>query len=299
MNRFYSALHLLISRPLSIWCFCLALWAPNAARAEQKVLFIGNSYTYGDHGTTSVAKMFDQLAQAGGHGDPTTDMSAVGGVNFKFHDSHPETLAKIKSQPWDYVILQDYSTEPTHLQDGIHSVADFLKYGTSLYEKILANNPKTKVILYETWSRPVANTKFITGKSTPTSFASTAEMQSELRQNYQKLADTLNAAHPRYPPVQIAPVGDAWEEAGALLPSTKTGFTSLFFSDNWHGNDDGYYLAAAVIYSKIYGESPLGLSLRSPVTALHLVHKAQTSFLENAAWKTVKTTPAAGKVTTR
>ncbi len=274
----------------------LALLAAGIARAELKVLFIGNSYTYGDHGTTSVMTMFDRLAQAGGKGDPMTDMSAVGGVDFEFHDAHPETLAKIEAQPWDYVVLQDYSTEPTHLTDKSRSLADFMKYGARLYDKVLARNPKARVILYETWSRPVARKDIITGSSGPTSFADPAEMQGELRRNYGKLARSLNDTHPGNAPVKVAPVGDAWEKAGGLLPPTRAGFVNLYFTDNWHGNDDGYYLAAAVIYATIYGQSPLGLSSKPPVAQLRLVHGTSPTSLENVAWKTVQPTlaPATG-----
>ena len=49
----------------------LALLLSPALRGEDKVLFIGNSFTIGSGGG-GVPGIFDRLAQAGGHGDPTT-----------------------------------------------------------------------------------------------------------------------------------------------------------------------------------------------------------------------------------
>ena len=82
------------------------------------------------------------------------------------------------------------SIEPTHFVDGSHSIADHYTYGTMLYQQVMAKNPNARVILFETWSRAAAHA-YITGVSGPQSFASTGEMQSELRTNYAGLASAL------------------------------------------------------------------------------------------------------------
>lgn len=269
----------------------LALLAPLGARAELKVLFIGNSFTIG--GTKTVPAIFDALAQAGGQGDPVTVMRAVGGMDFQFHATDGTSLAAIGAQQWDYVVLQNYSTEPTHLVDGSHSIADHNSYGTQLYNFILANSATTKVVLYETWSRAAAH-PLIKGTSSPTGYASTAEMQSELRMNYHSLALSLSAAHPDNAPVTVAPVGDAFENAGGLRAASDPLFTDLHGDDNYHADDDGYFLAAATIYSTIYGASPEGLSTKAPVTALGLSRNVPASFLEQTAWTTVQAVPEPG-----
>lgn len=262
----------------------MAILLSASVMAEDKVLFIGNSFTIG--GTASVPTIFDCLAQAGGRGDPSTIMRAVNGSDFQFHSEDSTTQAVIDSQEWKYVVLQNFSTEPTHLVDGSHSIADHLRYGTTLYEEVLTRSPHAQVILFETWSRAAAY-PLISGTSGPSSFASTGEMQRELRTNYWKLADTLNANHSGNLPVHVAPVGDAWENAGALLPESDPGFVNLFGADNYHGNDNGYYLAAAVIYSDIYGENPHGLSSSPQVSALHLNLTVDATVLEDFAWNTV------------
>jgi hypothetical protein len=272
------------------WVFATLLLTI-AALPAASVLFIGNSFTIGD--TASVPAIFDRLAQAGGQGDPDLVMRAVGGMDYQFHATDATTLAAINSQLWDFVVLQNYSTEPTHFVDGTHSIADHFTYGTMLYQQVLARNRNARVILFETWSRAAAHA-YITGTSGPTSFASTGQMQAELRTNYAGLASTLNQNNPGNPTVRVAPVGSAWELAGGLLPANDPSFAELHGSDNYHGDDDGYYLAAATIYSTIYGQSPAGLAASSQVTSLGLSMNVSASRLESAAWNAVQSVPEPG-----
>jgi hypothetical protein len=280
--------------PLVLGSVLLGLSLPLEAQTQVRALFIGNSFTFGlsdsqdmTQAAGGIPGIFDRLAQAGGQGDPTTVMRADPSVDFQFHDSNATTLDSIASQPWTHVILQNFSTEPTHYVDGSHSIADHLNYGASLYRRILTNNPATQVILYETWSRAAANTTYITGVSGPQTFASTTEMQLELRTNYATLAARLNADHPSNPPVLVAPVGDAWQNAGGLRSAADPQFVDLFASDHYHGNDNGHYLAAAVIYSVIYQVSPHGLSSNALISSLNLNFTVPPATLEDAAWLTV------------
>ncbi len=261
----------------------LVLAGTPRASAQNRVLFIGNSFTIGSGGG-GVPGIFDRLAQAGGQPDPDTVMQATGGVDFKYHYESAATLATIASQPWTHVILQNYSTQPTHLASG--NIPAHHTYGTLLYEKILQNNPQTQVILFETWSRSAAH-PLITGVSGPNSFASTAEFQTELRTNYQGLADALNFNHPTNPFVTVAPVGDAWENAGGLRPAADPLYVRLHGSDEYHGNNNGYYLAACVIYSVVYGVSPHGLGTNALITSLGLGLTVPAVQLEDVAWATV------------
>lgn len=269
--------------PSRLLVLLLVLLSPLAASAQHRVLFIGNSFTIGSGGG-GVPGIFDRLAQAGGQPNPTTAMQAVGGQDFQFHSQDPTAQAAIASQPWTHVVLQNYSTEPTHLASG--SVADHYAFGSLLYRQVMTNNPSTEVILFETWSRSAAHS-LITGVSTPTSFASTAEFQTELRTNYQGLADQLNATYPANPTVVVAPVGTAWENAGGMRPSADPFFVPLYAADDYHGNNNGYYLAACVFYSQIYGVSPHGLSTNSLISSLNLGLTVSPTMLEDVAWATV------------
>jgi hypothetical protein len=270
---------------------------PSVVFAQPKILFIGNSFTYGGSDATNktmklggVPALFSLLAQAGGQPKPETEMITTGGQDFRFHNSHAATLTAINEQPWDYVVLQNYSTEPTHLVDGKHSLTNHYIYGTALYQRVMSNNPATHVILYETWSRAAAH-PFISGVSGPTNFASTTEFQAELRANYKGVANALNKAYPTNPPVIIAPVGDAWENVGGLRATSDPHYVRLHASDNYHGNDNAYYLAAAVFYATIYHANPHGLSTNALISNLHLNLTVPASLLEDAAWTTVKGSP--------
>lgn len=265
--------------PLLAGVSCACLLTAGALAAPKEVLFLGNSFTIG--GSSSVPVIFDRLAIAGGQEDPNTVMRAVGGQDFQFHETDATSQAQIAARPWTHVVLQNYSTEPTH----IGSVADHFQYGNLLHQRIMANYPATQVVLFETWSR-AANHALITGASTATTFSSTAQMQAELRENYAALATNLNMAYPASLPVIIAPVGDAWENTGALLPGSDPFFTNLHNTDRYHGNNDGYYLSAAVIYATIYQTSPEGLHLLPAVSSLNL-NLTNAAALERQAWDTV------------
>lgn len=275
----------------------LALWilAAGEVAAELKVLFIGNSFTYGYGSTTGVPDLFDRLARAGGQADPITLMRTVGGAKFKDHAGDSDTLAAINSKDWTHMVLQNHSAEPTHLTPNSgKSIADHLTFGRALYQQAMINHSHSKVVLYETWSR-AASHPIITGTSTNTTFASTTQFQNEVRTNYRLLRDNLNNEFPDAPSVSVAPVGSAWELAGALLPLADPDFVDLFMANEtpdygYHANDRGTYLAACVFYAKLYGSSPVGLHLDPLISSLNLnfgSDPGMPAYLEAKAWEMV------------
>lgn len=245
------------------------------------MLFIGNSFTMGASGSSSVGTIFDHIANAKGEIDPYVFVRATGGVTFRTHYFTDATQEAIRAEQWTHVILQNYSTDPTHLGDG-SGLSNHYEYGELLYDAIIANNPGTQVILYETWSR-AADHSLISGQSTSSSFASTAEMQSELRFHYRALAERLNNKHPENKPVIVAPVGDSWENIGGLLDLDDPDYVNVHGSDRYHGNDNGYYLAGAIFYGVIYGQSAEGAYAVDPVVTL----TQDGVLLEQTAWKTL------------
>ncbi len=259
------------------------------SQAENRVLFIGNSFTQGTGGARAAAAggvpgILDRLAQAGGHEDPQIVMRAVGGMDFEFHATDADTLAAIESEAWTHVIIQNYSTEPTHIAANGHALEDHFAFGAALYDQIVANHAETQVVLYETFARAWDHA-LISGTTSPTTFESTHAFQAEVRENYHELATRLNEAHPQARPVVVAPVGSAWEEAGGLFDADAEGYVDLHGADNYHGNDNGYYLAAAVFYATLYGESPEGLSAQPSVADLGLQLTVDALLLERSAWR--------------
>jgi hypothetical protein len=274
------------------WCYCLfgLVLGGSVFGAENKVLFIGNSFTYGAGGTQSVPDIFDALANGAGQEDPLTVMRAVGGQDYEYHHTNSIT-GYLDQEQWTHVILQNYSTEPTH----VGSISDHMEYGALLYGDVMANNPDTQVYLYMTWSRAEASS-MISGTSTSSTFATTDEMLDELRTNYYALAETLSNANLDRLPVLVNPVGDAWDLAGGHLATSDPDFMSLHYSDNYHGNNYGYYLSACVHYASIYKSSPIGLHLKDAVIALDLsISDEDAEFLETVAWDTVQPQLLAGE----
>jgi hypothetical protein len=258
---------------LTLSCF-------NTTQAANKVLFIGNSYTYASGGTVSVPEIFDALANAGGQDDPLSVMRAVGGKDFEYHFNYSQT--EIAQEPWTHVILQNQSTEPTH----VGNVSDHMEYGAKLYGSVIENNPSTQVMFYQTWARQASHS-IITGTSTSSTFASTDEMLSELVTNYDALVSSLNLANTDQLPTLVNPVGLAFQRAGANLESSDPDYIDMY-SDGTHANDRGYYLSACVHYSCIYKSSPIGLFAEAEVAALGLdVTAAEAAFFEQVAWDTV------------
>jgi hypothetical protein len=246
----------------------------HCANAEYKVLFVGNSFTYGYGGLKSVPDIFDALAVAAGQEDPTTVMRAVSGKDFEYHYEN-SIDGYIDAQAWTHVVLQNLSTEPTH----VGSVTDHMLYGGYLYDAIIANNSATQVHLYLTWAR---------ADLIGTSFETADDMLDELRTNYDALADELNAEYPENAPVVVNPIGDAWYNAGGNLSASDSGYMDLFYTDNYHGNTLGYYLSACVHYASIYLSSPVGLYEESAVTALDLgLSSEDAAYVEQVAWETV------------
>lgn len=241
---------------------------------ENKIIFIGNSFT--NYTGASTANAFTALANAAGH-NPSVTLMTLGGADFAYHYANS---SKINNEQWTHAVLQNASIKPTSIGD----IPGHLTYGSLLHELLLINNPQTKVLLYETWA-------YRADHPTVASFGSTTAMQTEVRDNYEALADKLNSENPTAPSVQISPVGDAWESAGGLLPLDDANFINLFnINDKYHQNQHGAYLSGAVHYSIIYGTSPVGLHASNSVQALGFgISNADARFLEQVAWDTVQT----------
>jgi hypothetical protein len=228
-----------------------------ALRADD-ALFIGNSYTFGgpelrvtDHG--GVPKIVEAIATSKGK-SLSTLMITEPGKSWGYHLKQAKTGEAIKAKQWNWVVLQDFSTQPTHAGKPDEFSAD----GTTLYKQIIAASPKSHVVLYETWARPAANKQFYTGKSGPKTFASVAEMAGELQKNYTDLEKKLEAIDPGTQ-VELAPVGLAFEKCIAKYPEIN-----LYYSDLHHASFEGDYLSGLVIYATLFHDSPKGATVELP-----------------------------------
>jgi hypothetical protein len=264
--------------------FALALVAllvlVTTLRAEN-VLFIGNSFTYGAeaplvvlHG--GVPKLFEEIARAKGR-DVTAWSVTSGGKDWAWHLAQPATAKALAERPWNWVVLQDFSTRPTHVGD----IPGFMRDGETFSDRIAAASPHAGIVLYETWARPAV---FYTG-GPGHDFTGAAQMMAELHDSYAKLDADLAKRDPSRQ-VLDAEVGTAFARTGDQFPAIN-----LNAKDDHHSTAAGYYLAALVIYETIYHDSAKG----APATFFHgllRIPPDEAADLQNVADEIAGATPS-------
>lgn len=156
----------------------LAADPPKTARPtdEIQILFIGNSFTYGN----DLPKMLAELAKAGKQRPLRHKSETPGGCTLEKHWKDGKALTQIQASRWDFVVLQEQSQFP------LINRASMIEYGKKLDAEIKKQGAKT--ILFATWA-----------------LQDKPEQQPALSEAYQDLAKQLKA--------QVAPVGPAWESA--------------------------------------------------------------------------------------
>lgn len=157
---------------LHIVFLLLVLQACPLTQADEKVLFIGNSYTQYNKLPALVQ------ALAGGPHAMTVDQATPGGFTLERHLQEGPARSKITAAPWDWIVFQEQSMRP------VVEAPQMLQAGES-WSNILQDIPSKKCV-YMTWPR----------KTKP-------EMLPGLIQSYEELGQRLNA--------KVAPVGMAWE----------------------------------------------------------------------------------------
>ena len=236
--------------PVCLALIALAL-APACRALADDVLFFGNSFTMGSGDRAAselggVPKLVEAIATSKGK-KMTTVLVGAGGKDWGFHLAQPKTDEALTSKKWDWVVLQDLSTMPTRLGN----IEQHRKNGEAFYRRIREKSPGAKVELYETWAFAVGH-PFITGQSTPKSFADPAEMTRELQKGYTDTQKDLEAIEPGEQ-VVTAPVGEAFERCREKYPEL-----TLHAGDKKHASALGSYLAALTIYATISKDSPIG-----------------------------------------
>lgn len=237
----------------SLLLIMLVLAAP--VDAETKLLFYGNSFTLGSWSTRSVSDLVNDIAVSAGQEDPYVVSAAEEGWSLADHLAN--NTAVISSgipagQTWDYVILQDYSTRPTHIGDLAAHRADFV----SMYQEVAAHSPAARVIGFETWARAPGHESYEGGS--PAFPGGPAQMQQELRDGYALSTADVNGLAGAGTS-RVARVGDAWE---------FTNWSNLHAPDLYHANNRGTLLASLVIYGTIYEDDVSDIDLTNVLASL-------------------------------
>jgi hypothetical protein len=201
-----------------------------------KVLFIGNSYTY----TNNMPSLLAGIVRAAGQ-NVVVDVSAQGGYTLSQHTTYAPTLAKLATQGWHYVILQEHSQIPA---------IDYYRRATmwpaALQLSKLARAKGARIGLYMTWGRKLGGQQCISTYCS-VAFRDFFQMQDTLASAYDALGRQDTAI--------VVPVGKAWALAFSRNPSID-----LWDTDNSHPTLKGSYLTACVFYTWLFKGSPEGNS---------------------------------------
>lgn len=270
-----------------------ALIAVGAARAQSStsVLFIGNSFTFGDKAAVHFyrANTVTDLNHEGIGGVPALFKTFTGeaglrydvslethpGVGLDWHLAHERDV--LTQRPWDVVVMHGYSTldsakpgDPATLVASAREMADLLRQ----------KNPNVALHLEATWPR--ADQTYVPAGHW--AGQPIEAMARDVRAGYDKAAE---AAHVP----SVIPVGGAWLRAfhtgvadANPYDGLDAGKVDLWAYDHYHGSTYGYYLSALVIFGNVTGRDPRSLTERECAAFELGLSPAQAKALQQVAF---------------
>ena len=210
------------------------------------VLFIGNSLTYTNELPRTVA---DIALQAG----DTIRVRTIARPNFAVIDhalGMSDAVNVIKSQSWDYVVLQQGPTT-------------------------LAINRDTLIIATKLLDPDVRGAGGRIAQLMAWPDADSRQLFPAVRASSQAAAQSVNGV--------FIPAGDAWRAALEADPTIQ-----LYGFDRYHPARLGTYLAALVVYERVTGRDVRNLPPTATVAGTRLIASEQTiRFLQQIAHETV------------
>lgn len=174
-----------------------------AQEKSEKVLFVGNSFTY----FYNMPQMVEAMAKDQGV-DLQTSQSTVGGSNLAQHwnrEKGTETREILENEKFDYVVLQDHSMST------IDAPERFETYATKLIELVQEKNAEP--LLSMTWA-----------------YDSNPLMQETISSSYIELGKKRG--------VKVVPVGTIFMKAQQARPDLK-----MYFDDKHPSSDGSYLIA--------------------------------------------------------
>lgn len=252
------------------------LVAMSSAAGARTIVFVGNSYTYGQNSSVRYyrADTVTDLNGPGANGktiggvpaifkaftlqaglDYTVSLETTGGMGLDYHYAEKrQTL----DRHWDVVALQGLSTLEGKQPGNPELLTSSSK---NLVDMFRARNPQGEVWMTAIWSR--ADKVYPVGA--PWHGTPIDKMGSDISVAYNAAAKNANASG-------VVEIGLAWNRAFATriagsnpyagMPSSQI---NLWSWDNFHPSDYGYYLEALMLFGKITGEDPLSLGAKESV----------------------------------
>ena len=234
-----------------------------------KILFIGNSYMYYNSSPELVKALIKEKFP---NKAIEVKLISQGGMTLKRHWEDGKAVEAIKSNNWDYVILQEQSKLGMGLiidnEFYFGKTDHFYEYSRKFDAEI--KNIGAQTAFFMTWSI----------KQRP-------EEQDILTHAYSTIAKELDA--------KLIPIGLVWDKV-----RTKDAF-DLYDPDGSHPSAYGSYVVATSIFSTLLEENPTGLSgtisgssLSSSgapskeIQSLVAISDADALVIQKASWEVVK-----------
>jgi hypothetical protein len=239
---------------------------PAIAQADESVLFIGNSFTFGygsavryyradtvtdlnNENIGGVPALFKSFSDQAGF-DFDVYLETRGGSGLDFHLENK--LGVIGRRPWDKVSMHGYSTLD---RNNPADPATLVMTATEMTSFLKSLNPDVEVYLTATWSR--ADQTYVSDR--PWYGQSIEQMAIDVRSGYDSALIAAGAT-------SVNPVGEAWNRAiasGLADPNPYDGIDpdkiDLWTFDHYHASSYGYYLEALIIFGNITGRDPRSL----------------------------------------
>lgn len=212
--------------------FLILSFGNSHAQIQKSGLFLGNSYTYAN----DLPLMIHKIAYSKGNAFVYSSHTP-GGYLLGSHAIHEVSLAKIDTENFDYLILQEQSIALANSARGYAKyfhrsieAAEFLHHRSQLIDSC------RQTLLYLTWGRKEGHGIY----GFPFNYGENYNgMQDNLTENYSQTANIIGA--------QISPVGEVWRIIVNEHPSVN-----LYTADGSHPNSIGTYLAACVFYQSMF-----------------------------------------------
>jgi len=276
----------------------------SASAPATRVLFIGNSFIYGDPaGAAPLVKFYrpatvTDLNGSGLGGVPALfkAMTEQAGLRYDVSletipgaglDAHYDKKRDLIARPYDVVLLQSYSTLDAARPGNPEKL---VTYTGLLAQVFRAQNPNVDIRLVSTWSR--ADQTWKPGGAWYG--APIGKMALDLRRGYDAAAAANKLGG------GVVPVGQAWNraiEAGIADPNPYDGITAgqvnLWAPDAYHGSAHGYYLEALTIFGHVTGRDPRTLGADEPIAREIGIDAATAGALQRTAAEQLAAQPGA------
>jgi hypothetical protein len=243
------------------------LLAAHGTQAQESILFIGNSFTFGAgsavnfyrpdsvtdlNGTEKggVPALFEAFTeQAGLQYDVYLETEPGSGMDFHLDNR----LAIINRRSWDTVVMHGHS-----LLDSAKpgDPAKLISSAQVLSATLAASNPAVNVYLTATWSRA--------DQTYPATGAWAGKPIDAMARDVRSAYDTAASKSPAVK--AVVPVGEAWTRAmqtGVADANPYDGIEfeklNLWTNDHYHASVAGYYLEALSVFGTVTRRDPRSL----------------------------------------